>query len=82
MSIFHDGYNLIGLAGVFFVLLAYFLLQTNKVTSKDWSFSIYNLLGSAGIVISLIKHWNLSAFIVEVFWTIITMHAIYKLAKK
>ncbi|OGT93554.1 MAG: hypothetical protein A2298_05210 [Gammaproteobacteria bacterium RIFOXYB2_FULL_38_6] len=77
-----DIYNLIGLLGVFFVLLAYFLLQTNKVTSKDLSFSIYNLLGSAGIVTSLIKHWNLSAFIVEVFWTAITLHAVYKLIRK
>ena len=74
-------YDLIGLIGVFIVLLAYFLMQTDRLDSKSTLFSILNIVGSVCILISLFVDWNLSAFIIEVSWILISFYALYNKKK-
>lgn len=71
-------YNLIGFAGDFITLLAYFLLQTNKIKSNQLSYGIYNLIGSIFLLISLYYKPNSPAIIIEISWSIISIYGIYK----
>ncbi len=74
-------FTVIGNIGVFLIILAYFLLQAEKVKADSISYLLLNLFGSAGILVSLYKEWNFSAFLIEVFWIIISLYGIFKSLK-
>lgn len=71
-------YDFIGNTGVAFIVASYFLLQIGKVTSTSLSFSIYNVIGAILILISLYDRFNLSAFIIEAFWLVISLIGIIR----
>ncbi|MEZ5523499.1 MAG: hypothetical protein R3E62_00815 [Pseudomonadales bacterium] len=66
-------YDFIGNVGVFLLLAAYLLLQLNKISSNQISYSLMNALGAIFILISLIFEFNLSAFAIEFFWLLISL---------
>ena len=66
-------YDVLGNIGVFLILLTYLLLQIRKLSSESLSYSALNALGAALIIVSLLFDFNLSAFIVESFWVIISL---------
>ena len=68
--------NIIGLLGVVIILLTYFLLQINKINSKGFIYSFANLIGSILIMISLYRFWNLSSFVIEIFWIVISIYGL------
>jgi hypothetical protein len=68
-------YGLIDLAGnigVVIIVVAYLMLQLEKIKSTDLSYSVMNALGASLIVASLIVDFNLSALLMEVFWVLIS----------
>jgi len=71
-------YDVLGNIGVFLIILTYFLLQIRKLSSEGLSYSVLNALGASLIVVSLLFDFNLSAFIVESFWVIISSIGIGK----
>lgn len=71
-------YDLVGSAGVVSILLAYFLLQTERWSGQSLSYSLVNLIGSVMITISLIYDFNLSSFIIEVAWIAISIYGIVR----
>ena len=71
-------YDLLGNIGVFLIILTYFLLQIRKLTSESLPYSTLNALGASLIIVSLLFDFNLSAFIVEAFWVIISLIGIGK----
>ena len=66
-------YDVLGNIGVFLIIFTYFLLQIRKLSSEGFSYSVLNALGASLIVVSLLFDFNLSAFIVESFWVIISL---------
>jgi hypothetical protein len=60
--------DLIGILGVFIIIVAYMLLQLEKMEAKDLSFSVLNTLGALLIIISLLYDWNLASFLMESIW--------------
>ena len=66
-------YDFVGNVGVFLLLAAYLLLQLNKITSNQISYSLLNAIGAILILVSLIFEFNLSAFAIEFFWLLISM---------
>ena len=66
-------YDVLGNIGVFLIILTYFLLQIRKLSSESLLYSVLNALGASLIVVSLLFDFNLSAFIVEAFWVIISL---------
>jgi hypothetical protein len=70
--------NIIGLVGVFITLIAYFLLNIEKIKSNDYSYSMMNALGSVMILYSLFYAWNIAAFLMEVSWLLISLFGCYK----
>jgi len=72
----------VGIFGVTIVLFVYYLLQIEKMTVKDLSFSSLNALGSSMILYSLLYSWNLSSVLIEVIWILISIIGIVKYFKK
>lgn len=77
--------DLIGIIGVFIIIVAYMLLQLEKMDAKNLSFSVLNTLGALLILISLLYDWNLASFLMESIWMLISLYGIlkyYKLKKR
>lgn len=75
-------YDIIGTVGVFLIVLAYLLLQLEKISSRDILYSGMNAAGASLIIFSLIFEFNFSAFLIEFFWVIISLLGIYKGLKR
>lgn len=71
-------FDVAGFIGVLMIVVAYLLLQLEKLRSSSLSYSLLNAAGALLIVISLIFRFNLSAFIVEVFWFLISLLGLTK----
>ncbi len=71
-------YDIIGLIGAALIIVAYLMLQMNKLKAADLLYSILNACGASLIIVSLIISWNLSAFIIEVFWLLISIFGLIK----
>lgn len=71
-------YDLVGTSGVILILVAYFLLLSERLTSRSLSYSVLNLIGAALITVSLMFEFNLSAFIIEVFWIAASAYGIWR----
>jgi hypothetical protein len=65
--------DLAGFIGVVLIIVAYLLLQLEKLPSSSPRYSLLNAAGALLIIISLIFAFNLSAFIVEAFWFLISL---------
>jgi membrane-bound ClpP family serine protease len=74
--------NVVGHVGVFCFLLAYFLLQRQKLTFDSLAYLGLNLAGSLLVMLSLLVDWNASAFVLEAFWAIISIYGIYCAVKR
>ncbi len=73
-----DIFQIIGFMGMLFVVYAYFLLQAQKVLHNSLKFQTLNLIGAILLIISLLVHFNLGSFLIEVFWIGITIYGIIK----
>jgi hypothetical protein len=68
----------IGIIGVSFVLTAFFLLNTNKLTALMLRYQLLNFFGSWMILFSLLYHWNLASVLIEIAWISISMIGIVR----
>jgi hypothetical protein len=71
-------FDLAGFIGVLLIVIAYLLLQLDKLPSSALSFSLLNAGGSLLIMLSLIFKFNMSAFLIEVFWFLISLIGLSK----
>ena len=70
--------DFVGNVGVFLILASYLALQAEKVSASSMLYSALNALGAGLVLISLFFNFNLSAFIIEFFWLIISAYGIAK----
>ena len=71
-------YDLVGTIGVVMILIAYFLLQTERLSGQSVGYSVVNLVGSLMIAVSLLYAFNLSSFIIEIAWIAISIYGIVR----
>jgi len=71
-------FDLAGFAGVLLIIVAYLLLQLEKLPSSSPKYSLLNAAGALLIMVSLIFAFNLSAFIVEAFWFLISLVGLWR----
>ena len=71
-------YDFAGNIGVMLIMVIYLMLQLGKLKSESIYFSTGNVVGAGLIIVSLLQDFNLSAFIVEVFWMIISFVGIVR----
>ena len=69
--------NIIGMLGTFFVVGSYFLMQLDKLDPKGFRFNMINLVGAFFLLLSLLVHFNLASFIIEIFWIAASSIGIY-----
>ncbi len=71
-------FDLAGFLGVLLIVVAYLLLQLDKLPSSAPSYSLLNAAGALLIMVSLIFKFNFSAFLIEVFWFLISLIGLSK----
>jgi len=71
-------FDLAGFLGVVLIIVAYLLLQLEKLPSSSPKYSLLNTAGALLIIVSLIFAFNLSAFIVEAFWFLISLIGLWR----
>jgi multidrug transporter EmrE-like cation transporter len=70
--------DFIGNIGVVVLMIAYLMLQLNKLRSDGLAYSVLNAAGASLIIVSLLVNFNLSALLMEVFWVLISFVGIYR----
>lgn len=71
--------NILGMIGVIFILIAYYLLNINSISAKSLTYLLANLVGSCLVLISLYYHFNLASVIIELAWISISLLGLYRL---
>jgi hypothetical protein len=74
-------HDLSGTIGVILIVGAYLLLQLDRVASNAPSYLIGNAVGAALILLSLSVEFNLSAFLMELFWLAISLLGLLRRAR-
>ena len=66
-------FTVLGLLGVAINLAAYGLLTAGKLHVQDLRYQLINVMGTMGILLSLIAQWNLPVFVSNVAWLAIAL---------
>ena len=69
---------MLGIIGVVSIVATYMLLLLEKLSATSFLYSAANGLGASLILVSLIYEFNLSAFIIEAFWLLISTYGIVR----
>lgn len=74
--------ELLGVVGVAAITATYFLLNAGKMNANDWAYPLINFVGASFIIWSLTIEWNLSAFLMETSWAVISLYGVVKTIQK
>ncbi|TPG60045.1 CBU_0592 family membrane protein [Ewingella americana] len=74
-------YDFVGNIGAFGIVLAFYLIQAGKIKADDIRYSLLNGISAGLIVVSLLFNFNLSSFLIELFWISISIMGILKWLK-
>jgi len=66
-------YDVVGNLGVFLVIGSYFLVQIGRLSATSLAYTVLNIFGAGCILYSLYFDFNMSAFLVELFWLLISL---------
>jgi hypothetical protein len=69
----YDWTDFVGTIRVLLILVAYLMLQLGRMDGRSPTFSLMNAVGAALILFSLYFKFNFSAFVVELFWLLISI---------
>lgn len=72
---------IMGLLGVAINLVAYALLTSGRLLASDARYQLINILGTGGILLSLLAQWNLPSFVANVAWLIIGMAGLVRIKR-
>ncbi len=73
-----DWTDLVGNIGVGIVIITYLGLQMERIDPKTLAYSVANIVGALCIMVSLWRNFNLSAFVIEVFWLAISIYGVWR----
>jgi len=74
----YSWFDLAGNIGVLMMVIAYMLLQVNKLSSSSVTYLLLNAVGAVLVMTSLVFRFNLSAFLMEAFWLLISLFGLAK----
>ncbi len=74
----YDWYDFAGNVGVLMMVIAYLMLQLDRLSSSSFTYLILNALGAVLVMLSLMFRFNLSAFLMEAFWLLISLFGLAK----
>ena len=70
--------DMVGIFGVSLIVLAYFLISSDRLSGKDPRYHLLNLIGAIAVLLSLLVHWNLPSFIIEVVWIAVSLYGLWR----
>jgi paired small multidrug resistance pump len=73
-----EWYDWTGIAGTLMVLGAFFLLQAGRVSGTGLAYQLLNLFGAGGVLVSLWGNFNVSVFVLEVAWMVVSLYGIVR----
>lgn len=73
--------TIVGLVGTLLVLLAFFLLQADKLRGNGPIYQSMNAIGAAAIIVSLFYEFNLAAMLLEIAWLAISLYGLVRGAR-
>ena len=71
-------YDFVGNVGVALILGSYLLVQLRKLDATGMAYTVSNGLGALLVLYSLLFDFNLSAFIIESVWVLISLVGIVR----
>jgi len=71
-------YDFLGNIGVAAIIVSYLGIQLDWMDARGMTYSVVNAIGAILILISLLYNFNLSSFIIEVFWIAISLIGIVR----
>jgi hypothetical protein len=72
----YSWFDLVGILGVLLMVVAHLLLQLGKVAGSAVSYLLLNAAGAVLVMVSLLFRFNLSAFLMEAFWLLISLYGL------
>jgi len=69
-------YDWVGMAGTLMVLGAFALLQAGRLSGTGIVYQLLNLFGAGGVLLSLLGTFNVSVFLLEAAWVLISGYGI------
>ena len=75
-------HNIVGSLGVIMIVTSYLFIQIDKMEVKGMQYSLINAVGALLVLFSLYYEFNLSAFIIELFWLIISLYGLFNFYRK
>jgi hypothetical protein len=76
VGVSYEWHDLVGNVGVVLVLGVYLLIQIDRLDARSKAYSVINALGAGLITISLLVDFNLSAFVIEACWFLISLYGL------
>ncbi len=72
----------VGMLGTLLVVLAYFLLQLERLNPRGLGYNLINLLGATCLLFSLLFTFNLASFVIELFWIAASLIGLWKFRQR
>ena len=74
--------QVLGWIGTFLVVLAYYLVSTNKINATSKRYQLINLFGAIGVGFNVFHQQAWPALALQVVWAIIAIVSIIKIIRK
>ena len=75
----YELHDLIGNVGVLLILGSYLLVQLRRLDATGVPYLLVNGLGAGLILVSLARDFNLSAFLIELVWLLISLYGLARI---
>ena len=69
----YEWHDFVGNLGVLIILACYLLVQIERMSVLNPGYSILNAAGAVLILVSLLQNFNLSSFVIEIAWLVISV---------
>lgn len=71
-------YDVVGFIGTLMILGAFAALQAGKMRGDCAPYQLLNLFGAAGILVSLFGAFNISVFVLESAWVLVSAYGLWR----
>lgn len=68
----------IGIFGTSLIVIAYCLLQVERIDPRGLPYNIINLAGAACLLLSLCFSFNLASVVIEIFWIAASLVGLFR----
>jgi len=71
-------YDVVGFSGTLMILGAFAAQQMGKLRGDSPPYQLLNLFGAAGVLISLLGTFNISVFVLESAWVLVSGYGLWR----